>query len=185
MAATAVIQYQAVVSRRVDPMQTAVLTVGAFQAGTDNNVIPGQALLKVNIRWFDAAIREALLDGIRDVNAGIVRAAGLPDEMIPSITMKGGAPALVNDDALIDRLNVPLRALLGADAVVTEFPAITGSEDCHLLRGEHEHIPLAYIFVGTAEPERCAQARREGKEEPFAHHSPDFVVDTDASPSAS
>jgi len=182
MAAMAVLQYQTVVSRRVDPMQTAVLTVGAFQAGTDNNVIPGQALLKVNIRWFDTGIRETLLDGIRDINAGIARAHGLPESMIPTIAMKGGASALVNDDALIDRLNVPLRTLLGSEAVVTEFPAVTGSEDCHLLKGEHSDIPLAYIFVGTADPERCAEARREGKDEPFSAHGPDYVVDPNAIP---
>jgi len=53
MAASAIMQYQAIVSRGIDPKNSAVITVGSVQAGTDNNVIPSSALLKVNLRWFD------------------------------------------------------------------------------------------------------------------------------------
>jgi hippurate hydrolase len=50
MAAYAVVQYQAIVSRVIDPQQTGVLTVGSIQAGVDNNVIPQTALVKANLR---------------------------------------------------------------------------------------------------------------------------------------
>jgi metal-dependent amidase/aminoacylase/carboxypeptidase family protein len=49
----AIVQYQAIVSWTVAPLETAVLTVGAVQAGTDNNVIPENALLKGNLRFFN------------------------------------------------------------------------------------------------------------------------------------
>ncbi|HYN58676.1 MAG TPA: amidohydrolase [Rubrivivax sp.] len=53
MASMAVVQFQAIVSRTIEPQQTAVLTVGAVQAGTDNNVIPSTALVKANLRRYD------------------------------------------------------------------------------------------------------------------------------------
>ncbi len=52
MAAQAVLAYQTIISRNLDPQQPAVLTVGAIEAGRDNNVIPASAVLKLNLRWF-------------------------------------------------------------------------------------------------------------------------------------
>jgi hippurate hydrolase len=57
MAASAVMQYQTIVSRGIDPLNAAVVTVGSIQAGTDNNVIPAEALVKINLRWYDEADR--------------------------------------------------------------------------------------------------------------------------------
>ena len=177
MAATAVMQYQTVVSRVIDPLETAVLTVGAIQAGTDNNVIPDRALLKLNLRYFKPAIREQMLDAIRRINAGIAVSNGLPDALLPTITMKGHSTPLVNDEALVKRLDGPLAQLLGDASVIKALPPMTGSEDFHLLKGDHEAIPSAYFWVGIAEPAVYDKAKKEGKEVPFGNHSPFYKVD--------
>src|SRR5262249_31738869 len=64
MACAAVVQYQFIVSRAIDPLRAAVLTVGSVQAGTDNNVIPDSALVKINLRWYDEQDRALMLAGI-------------------------------------------------------------------------------------------------------------------------
>jgi len=182
MAAMAVVQFQAIVSRIIEPQQTAVLTVGSIQAGADNNVIPGTALVKANIRWYDPQVRDQLIAGIRSVSNGIARTYGMPEDELPVITMKGGSTPLVNDDELSNRLAVPLRGLLGENNVVTDFPPATGSEDVHLLLGPHTDVPFAYLIVGVADPEVFAAARKEGKFVPYSAHNPNFIVDLKAIP---
>jgi hippurate hydrolase len=182
MAAYAVTQFQAIVSRVVEPQQTAVLTVGSIQAGVDNNVIPQTAPVKANIRWYDETVREQLIEGIRSISNGIARIYGMPEDQLPVITMKGGSTPLVNDDRLASRMAVPLRALLGEENVVTEFPPATGSEDVHMLLGSLTDVPFNFLIVGVADPDVFAAARAEGKSMPYSAHNPNFVVDLAAIP---
>jgi amidohydrolase len=182
MAAMAVVQYQVIISRVVDPMETAVLTVGSIQAGTDNNVIPESALLKISLRYFNPKVLDQMISGIKSIDDGIAGAYGLPPEMMPTMVMKGGTTPLVNTDALIKRLNVPLKELLGDKNVVSEFPPATGSEDVHLLLGDHTNTPFAFVLVGVADPAVFAQARKEGKLAPYSPHNPNYIVDLAAIP---
>lgn len=182
MAAMAVVQYQAIVSRTIEPQQTAVLTVGSIQAGIDNNVIPQTALVKANLRWYDEGVREKLIEGIRSVSNGIARTYGMPEDQLPVITMKGGSTPLVNDDALAARLAEPLRVLLGDDKVVSSFPPATGSEDVHLLRGPHTDLPFTFLIVGVADPDVFAASVAAGQGVPYSAHNPNFIVDLAAIP---
>lgn len=70
MAANAIMQYQTIISRDIDPQHKAVITVGAVQAGTTNNVIPNDAVLKVNLRWFNEKDRELMKRMINLINKG-------------------------------------------------------------------------------------------------------------------
>ncbi|HLS00194.1 MAG TPA: amidohydrolase [Mycolicibacillus parakoreensis] len=177
MAALAVVEFQALVSRTVAPQETAVLTVGSVQAGSDNNVIPDRALLRANMRWFNPGVREQLIAGVRAVSEGIARTYGMGEDRLPTITMKGHSGPLVNDEELTARLAAALAGPLGADNVVTDFPPATGSEDCHLLAGPHHDLPVAYLLVGVADPEVFAAAAAAGKLFPYAPHSPQYRVD--------
>jgi hippurate hydrolase len=182
MAALAIVEYQMIISRAIDPQEAAVLTVGSVQAGNDNNVIPSEALVKINLRWFKPAVREQLVKGIENINRSIASAYGLPDHLLPTMTMKGSVPPLINDASLVERINVPLKRELGEQRVLTDFPALMGSEDCQMLMGDKQSIKLAYLQVGTAPPKIFAQARAEGKFIPFSNHNPDYQVDLDAIP---
>jgi len=181
MAALAVVEYQMIVSRVVDPLETAVLTVGSIQAGSDNNVIPSEALVKANLRWFTPTVREQMIGGIKNISNSIATAFGMPADQMPSFTMKGGSTPLVNDAALVARLNVPFKQLLGDKNVVSEFPPATGSEDVHLLMGDHK-VPFDFILVGIADPSVFAEARKQGKLLPYSAHNGDFRVDLKAIP---
>jgi metal-dependent amidase/aminoacylase/carboxypeptidase family protein len=76
MAALSEVEYQMIVSRVVDPQETAVLTIGSIQAGSDNNVIPGEALVKANLRWFNPKVREQMVGGIKNISNSIATAYG-------------------------------------------------------------------------------------------------------------
>ncbi len=182
MASLAVVEFQSIVSRMIAPQETAVLTVGAVQTGTSYNVIPAEARLLVNLRWFTPYVRDQLLSGIRTISDGIARSYGMPDDQLPVITMRGGSTPLVNDPALTGRLASALGGVFGADNVVPELPAVTGSEDCHLLKGPHRDVPLAYLMVGVADPQVYTDAAAEGKLFPYSPHAPDYVVDLAAIP---
>jgi hippurate hydrolase len=184
MVAYAVTQYQAIVSRVIDPLQTGVVTVGAIQAGVDNNVIPQTALVKANLRWFDPTVRAQMLAGIKAISEGIARTYGMPEDQMPVITMKGSSTPLVNDEALAARMATTLKAVFGEKSVVTELPAVTGSEDVHLLKGPHTDVPFNFLFVGIADPKVFAAAQRPGEpmRVPYSGHNPNFVVDLAAIP---
>ncbi|MGV0700468.1 amidohydrolase [Mycolicibacter sinensis] len=182
MAAQAVVQFQGIISRSISPSEGAVLTVGSVQAGTTYNVIPDQARLLANLRWYNPEVREQLLSGIRAISEGIAHSFGLPDALMPVITMGGGSTPLVNDADLTGRLAATLRDALGEHNVITELPAVSASEDCHLLKGPHHDVPLAYLMVGVADPQVYAEAAARGQLFPYTPHSPDYVVDLAAIP---
>jgi len=182
MAAHAVTQYQTIVSRAIDPKEAAVITVGSFQAGEANNVIPGEALLKLSLRWFNPEVRQTMLDGIQSINRSIARAYGMPEDQLPTLTTKGGTTPMVNDEVVIDRINPQLANLVGANRLITDFPGTTGSEDVHLLKGDNQNIQFGFVFVGVAEPALFAQAQAEGKMVPFSNHNSNFQVDLNAIP---
>lgn len=180
MAAFAIAQFQTIVSRSVAPLEPAVLTVGSVQSGSDNNVIPDRALLKANLRWFDPQVRHQLLSGIRAVADGIARSHGIPDERLPTITMKGGSTPLVNDPTLAQRVATALGGVLGDENIVTESPPMLGSEDCHLLKGPHGDVPLAFLLVGVADRDAYDDAVAAGRQFPYSPHNPEYLVELES-----
>ncbi|MGL4666886.1 MAG: amidohydrolase, partial [Saezia sp.] len=182
MAAMAIMQYQVIISRIVDPQETAVLTVGSVQVGIDNNVIPETALLKLNLRYFNPKVLEQMITAITNINNGIARTYNVAEDKMPTLTMKGGSTPLINNPDLVARLNAPLVALLGEKNVVTDMPPATASEDVHLLLTGHENVPFAFLLVGIVDPEVFAKARAEGKFVPYTAHNPNYIVDLKAIP---
>jgi hippurate hydrolase len=181
MAAEAVMAYQTVISRSVDPQAPSVLTVGAVIAGRDNNVIPASAELRLNLRWFDRGVRDQMLKRIDEINRGITLGAGLSEDKVPVREMKGSAGPLDNDPKLVAAINPGLTSLLGTENVLTNFPSVMGSEDFQEAFAE-TNTPYTFLLIGIAEPARFAAAKKAGRPFPFANHNNDFVVDLPAIP---
>jgi amidohydrolase len=184
MAAYAVVQYQAIVARVLDPRDPAVITVGAIHAGVENNTIPGMAELKLNFRFFDEEVRGQLFKGVKSISEGIARTYGMPEDKMPTITRKGYSAPLVNDKDLMDRIanNLTGTGLVDFENMITDIRPTTGSEDVHMLTHGLDDVKLAYIPVGTAPPAMVAKARKEGKSFPFSNHQSTYQVDLDAIP---
>ena len=193
MAGMAIVQYQTIISRMVDPTETSVLTIGSVQAGVDNNVIPTEATLKLKLHYSTPELREVMVAGIKRISDNIARTYGITDDkMMPTIVEKGYAPLIVNSADWMDHIRKVLTEAKAVDAVVNDQRVveghaiagvrIPGSDDAFLLIEGLEGVKGAYIFVGSANPQVFAKARAEGKEFPFFAHEPNYVVDLDAIP---
>lgn len=182
MASNAVMQYQTIISRQIAAQEAAVLTVGAFNAGIDNNVIPPTATVKLNLRWFNEKTRNILLDGIKRINEGIAVAANLTKEQYPVITMKSTVYPLVNDEALTVKINKALLAVVAPEKIITNTPPIMVSEDFHHLVMGNNKTVYDYIFIGTADADAVAKAVQEGKHSPYFNHNGNYKVELAAIP---
>ncbi len=183
MAAQAVLSYQTIISRNVDPREAAVVTIGCIEAGTVNNVIPPTATLKMDMRFFKDDVHQLLLKRIDEINRGIAIAAGVPEEDMPTRKSdgQGNANPEANDAALITRLGPSLQKLLGAENFITNLAPMMGSEDFQELY-QGRNTPYALMWVGVAPKELFEKARSEGKQFPYINHTPDFFVDLTAIP---
>ena len=182
MGAAAIMLYQTIISRNIAAQDAAVLTVGAFHAGVANNVIPAVADLKLNIRWFNDTSRAVLLEGIKRVNESIAIANALPKEKYPVILMKGNAYPLVNDEAMVTKINKTLLTVLKPGDIISNTPSIMGSEDFHHLVFQNNKTVYDYLMIGTANPSLVAKAKQEGKKAPFSAHNDNYQVDLSAIP---
>ncbi len=96
MAASTVVRPQMIVSREVAPTDSAVLTIGVLQAGNKENVIPDEALIKLNVRTFDEGVRKHVLAAITRIVNAEAAAAGAPKQ--PEITPLDRYSLVKNDD---------------------------------------------------------------------------------------
>jgi amidohydrolase len=181
MAANAIIQYQTIISRYMDPQRPAVLTVGAVQAGIDNNVIPEKAVLKLNLRWFTETDRQKMIDGIKRINEGIAIANGLPKNLYPTIDFKQYVIPVKNDAKLVNKLNPALENIFGPGRNL-DFPPVMGSEDFQHLVADYPEVPYDYVLVGIVNPELFKQTQAAGKMFPYTNHNGNFMVDLGAIP---
>jgi hippurate hydrolase len=178
MGAMAILGYQTIVSRGIDPQQPAVITVGAFQGGDTNNVIPDSVTLKVNLRWYDEKVRQQMVEGIRRITDSIASAAAMPADRAPKYLMKGSAGPVVNDEEMVRRAEPVLRGVLGEDKVVTGFAPVMGSEDFHVLASPHPATKILWIEIGCG-PADVAENMKKGVR-PAANHNPKFKVELPA-----
>ncbi|NRD34693.1 amidohydrolase [Shewanella sp. DC2-4] len=181
MAAQAILSYQTIVSRNLDPLDSGVITVGAIDAGRDNNVIPTEAILKLNLRWFTPEVRNKIISRIDEINNGIAFASGVSPEQMPIRKMKGNAGPLVNNDELVTKINPALKQLLGAENVYDQFPPVMGSEDFQEAFNTL-NVPYVFMLVGVAPMEQFTAARAKGLPFPYANHNPNFFVDLNSIP---
>ena len=182
MGCNAVLQYQTIISHNIAAQDAAVLTVGAFQSGFVNNVIPPSALLKLNLRWFNEKNRNILLDGIKRINEGIAIANNLPKELYPTIMMKGMVYPLVNNAAMVNKINASMTAVIDSGKLIMDVPAEMVSEDFHHLVIHNKKAVYDYMWVGIANIEVAAKATAEGKKYPFFNHNGNYQVDLSAIP---
>jgi len=99
---------QTIVSRKTDPLEHVVVTVGSFHSGTRYNIIrtiPDDAHLQLTVRTMTPQMRAKVLAAITRITNGVAQAAGVPDERKPIIEIsKDNVPATVNDAALTKRV---------------------------------------------------------------------------------
>jgi hippurate hydrolase len=172
MAAATVMRLQTIASREVGANDAAVLTVGTLRAGTTANVIPDEALLELNVRTYDEAVRARVLAAIERVVRAEAAASGAPRP--PEITPLEHYPLVANDAKATMRVVDAFRRRFGADRLRETRPS-SASEDFGAF-GAAWGAPSVYWFVGGTDPDEYAEARAAGRlHELPTNHNPRFA----------
>jgi amidohydrolase len=172
MAAATVMRLQTIVSREVAAAESAVVTIGSLQAGTKENVIPDEAIIKLNVRSFDEGVRKRVLAAIRRIVDAEAAASGAP--RAPEITPLDRYSLVVNDPAASKRVVDAFRRHFSADRVRETGPA-PASEDFGSF-GAEWHAPAVFWFVGGTDPKSYATAKKTGRlNEIPTNHNPRFA----------
>ncbi len=172
MAAATVLRLQTIVSREVAANEAAVITVGVLQAGTKENVIPDEALIKLNVRTFDEGVRKRVLAAIERVVNAEAAAAGAP--MKPEITPLDRYSLVTNDPEATRRVGDAFRRHFRSDRVQEARPT-TASEDFGCF-GAEWGAPSVFWFVGGTDPGTYTKAVNDGKIGDIpTNHNPRFA----------
>jgi hippurate hydrolase len=172
MAAATVMRLQTVVSRELSPNEAAVVTIGSLQAGTKENVIPDEAVIKLNVRSYDPGVRTRVLASIERIVNAEAAASGAPKP--PEITTLDSYPLGVNDASASERVVDAFRRHFPGGRVKQTGPT-SASEDFGSF-GAQWRVPAVFWFVGGTDPQAYAKAKAANQVNRIpSNHSPFFA----------
>ncbi|QEY22292.1 amidohydrolase [Psychrobacillus sp. AK 1817] len=155
-----VVNLQQIVSRRVDPLKAAAITVGSFQSGSTTNVIPDTAFIKGTVRTYDEDVRVMIEQKLEQIVKSTCEAADATYEL----KYVKDCPSIYNDPAETKRVEKVAGYVVGEENIIPGKP-MNGSEDYAYYQQE---IPGAYFIIGGGNEELKAT---------YPHHHPKFDVD--------
>jgi amidohydrolase len=137
-------QLQSVVSRNVDPVEAAVVSICTFQAGSADNVIPQTALLRGTARTLKAEVRELVRKRVGEIIEGTARLHGAK----ANYSLRRGYPVLSNHARETEFAAAIAADVAGSNKVDTDMAPVMGGEDFSYML---ESRPGAFIFVGNGD----------------------------------
>jgi hippurate hydrolase len=137
-------QIQSIVSRNVDPLESAVVSICMFNAGQTDNVLPHTASLRGTARSLTPAVRDLIEARLREVVEGCARLYGAKAKF----TYRRGYPVLVNHERETGFAAAIASEIAGKDKVDTDVAPVMGAEDFSFML---EARPGAFIFVGNGD----------------------------------
>lgn len=151
---------QSIVSRSVNPLQPAVVTIGSFQAGSTNNVIAETCVMKGTVRSFDEATRKLMLERLE----AIVRHTCAQFGAECDYQLRPGYPPVVNDETEAARFAEVASSIFGAEQTLLSEPLTVAEDFAYYL----QRAPGCFMFVGAGNP-ACGAVH--------SHHHPLFDID--------
>jgi hippurate hydrolase len=172
LAAQIVVALQTIVSREIRPGEPAVVTVGTINGGTKRNIIPDEVRLQLTVRSYSDDVRAHLVSSIRRICRGEAVAAGIPEDLMPVVTVIEGEAAhtTYNDPVLTRRVRAAVTGWLGPERVRSAEP-LMGSEDFSEFGRTVEKVPICFFRIGASAPEKIAESARTGVPLPAPHSS--------------
>ena len=168
-----VVRLQTIVSREVPPDETAVVTVGALQAGSTENVISDEAILKINIRTVSTEWRERVLNSVKRIIKAECLAGNCPKEAL--IEPTSSFPLTVNDAAVVAKINESFTSYFGPENHDGNVKNVLGSEDFGIL-GSAVDRPYCFWFFGGHDPKMFKEMADKGEHHQVpVNHSPYFA----------
>jgi amidohydrolase len=173
LASHIVVRLQSIVSREVPPTESAVVTVGAVQAGQTENIIADYAEMRVTVRNSDAETRTRVLLAIKRVVAAECQASDSPRK--PEFENTLQVPLTRNDEYVAAALEAPFRAYFG-ERYSDTAAGLGGSEDFAILADAVDK-PYCYWTFGGSDPMKWKEADDKGRvqEDIPVNHSPFFA----------
>jgi hippurate hydrolase len=146
MGAAIVMRLQTIVSRVLAATETAVVTVGAFRAGSASNIIPSEAELLLTVRTFDVDVRRRVLAAIDRIVHAEATASGAPKP--PDVVTFESTGVVVNDPDAVRKTRASLESV---GAIVVDPGPASGSEDAGVFATAAD-APIVYWLLGSADP---------------------------------
>lgn len=170
LASAIVMKLQTLASRETNPLDPVVVTVGSFHSGAKHNVISDDARLQLTVRSYSDETRGRLLDGIRRIARGEAIASGVPDALMPVVSVQEPhTRATWNSPEFTQAAVTDLKAQMG-DANVVVTPSVMGGEDFgEFRRADVDHIQSVIFWVGGVDPAKLAAAKSGGAPLPSLH----------------
>lgn len=159
---------QTISSRRTDPTEPVVVTVGSFHSGAAGNVLPEEAVLAGILRTMSGGARERVKEDLRAITAGIAAAMGVEAE----VRITESYPCCANDPAVTELVRRAAAEILGPENVLEMGEPSLGADDFGYFANL---VPSCYYYIGVGSADgSCA----------FPNHNPRFAADPAALPLA-
>lgn len=169
-AAELVLSLQTIVSREMNPLDPAVVTVGSIHGGSKHNIIGDSCKLQITVRSYKPDVRERVLASIKRRALAVAKAYDAPE---PVIIVSESVPALENDSKLTERVRQSFQSAIGTENVLPMDPVMGGEDFSQYgLAG----VPIVMYRLGVISPERLDRFKQLGQTPPSLH-SPFFYPD--------
>jgi hippurate hydrolase len=177
IAARIILDIQTIVSREINPVKPAVVTVGAINGGNKNNIIPDEVKMLLTIRFFEDDVFNTIKESLTNITRGAAITAGLPESKMPKVVFDNAVnPPVTNDPDLVGLCAGSMKSILGNDKVIRVDPA-TVAEDFGKYGLTDQKIPIALFWLGGVNPDKYADHIKNKTPLPPLHNSsfsPDF-----------
>ncbi len=177
IAARIILDIQTIVSRRINPVKPAVVTVGAIHGGTKNNIIPDEVKMLLTIRFFEEDVYKTIKESLINITRGAAISAGLPENKMPLVIFDDAVnPPVTNNPDLVMNGVKSMKDILGENKVILVDPA-TVAEDFGKYGLTDEKIPIALFWLGGVNAKKYEEHITKGINLPPLHNSsfaPDF-----------
>jgi len=177
LTARIILDYQTIVSREINPVSPAVVTVGSVHGGTKHNIIPSEVDLQLTIRFFTDDVYRQIIAALTRITEGVAYSAGLTDEQLPVITVgKDHTPPVANDADLVNRVASAFGTVIGKEKTILVDPS-TVAEDFGKYGRTPENVKIGLFWLGGANQARYDESKLKNTNLPALHspaYHPDF-----------
>ena len=177
IAARIIMDIQTIVSREINPVKPAVITVGSIHGGARANVIPDEVKMLLTIRFFEEKVFTTIKESLINIARGAAIAAGVPEDKMPLVSFDNdNDQPVANDPELVMASVRSMKGIIGETNVIQVDPA-TVAEDFGKYGRTEEKVPLALFWLGGVNPEKYNDYLIKGTLLPSLHNSsfaPDF-----------
>jgi hippurate hydrolase len=141
--------------------------VGTIHGGTKNNIIPDEVTMGLTLRTYSTTVRDRIVEDVRRTAKGLAVAYGIPEDLMPIVSLTEGAPVTYNNPALAEHVRAAAVKALGASRV-DEAKSVMGSEDVGIFTLDGK-IPGVMFWLGAADRAKFEESQKTGVPLPSFH----------------